>query len=53
MRDARHLVFSGIRLGELLALRWRDVDLADGWLHVGRSRADAGDAAHPHSPGPA
>ena len=28
------LVFSGLRLGELLALRWRDVDLAEGWLHV-------------------
>ena len=36
------LVFSGMRLGELLALRWRDVDLADGWLYVGRSKTDAG-----------
>ena len=36
------LVFSGMRLGELLMLRWRDVDLADGWLHVGRSKTDAG-----------
>jgi integrase len=36
------LVFSGMRLGELLALLWRDVDLADGWLYVGRSKTDAG-----------
>jgi integrase len=36
------LVFSGMRLGELLALRWRSVDLADGWLYVGRSKTDAG-----------
>lgn len=35
-------VFSGMRLSELLALRWRSVDLADGWLHVGRSKTDAG-----------
>ena len=35
-------VFSWMRLGELLALRWRDVDLADGWLHVGRAKTDAG-----------
>ena len=36
------LVFAGLRLGELLALLWRDVDLAGGWLHVGRSKTDAG-----------
>jgi integrase len=35
-------VFSGMRLGELLALLWRDVDLADRWLWVGRSKTDAG-----------
>lgn len=28
------LVFAGLRLGEALALRWRDVDLAGGWLRV-------------------
>ena len=36
------LVFAGMRLGELLSLRWRCVDLADGWLYVGRSKTDAG-----------
>lgn len=50
-RDRRHvgrrailatLVFAGLRIGELCALRWRDVDLATGWLHVGESKTDAG-----------
>jgi integrase len=36
------LTFAGLRIGELLALRWRDVDLAGGWLHVGESKTDAG-----------
>lgn len=27
---------------ELCALRWRDVDLAGGWLHVGETKTDAG-----------
>jgi len=36
------LVFSGMRLGELVALQWRDVDLADGWLYVGRAKTAAG-----------
>ena len=36
------LVFAGLRIGELCALRWRDVDLAGGWLHVGESKTDAG-----------
>lgn len=34
------LVFAGLRLGELLKLRWRDVDLAGGWLHVTDELAD-------------
>jgi integrase len=49
-RDRRHverramiatLTFAGLRIGELCALRWRDVDLA-GWLHVGEAKTDAG-----------
>jgi integrase len=36
------LTFAGLRIGELLALRWRDVDLAAGWLTVGDSKTDAG-----------
>jgi len=36
------LTFAGLRIGELLALRWRDVDLAGGWLTVGQAKTDAG-----------
>lgn len=36
------LTFAGLRLGELLSLRWRDVDLASGWLRVGEAKTDAG-----------
>jgi integrase len=36
------LAFAGPRLGEALALRWRDVDLAGGRLRVGQSKTDAG-----------
>jgi len=36
------LTFAGLRISELCALRWRDVDLAGGWLHVGESKTDAG-----------
>ncbi len=39
------LTFAGLRIGELCALRWRDVDLAGGWLHVGETKTDAGDGA--------
>ncbi len=36
------LTFAGLRIGELCALRWRDVDLAGGWLHVTDAKTDAG-----------
>jgi len=36
------LVFAGLRIGELTALRWRDVDLEAGHLHVRASKTDAG-----------
>lgn len=36
------LAFSGLRIGELLDLRWRHVDLAGGRLHVIDSKTDAG-----------
>jgi integrase len=35
------LTFAGLRIGELIDLRWRDVNLADGRLHTG-SKTDAG-----------
>jgi integrase len=50
-KDRRHverramiatLTLAGLRIGELLALRWRDVDLAAGWLTVGEAKTDAG-----------
>jgi integrase len=36
------LTFAGLRIGELSALKWRDVDLASGKLHVRQSKTDAG-----------
>jgi integrase len=36
------LVFSGLRIGELIELRWRDVNLADGRITVRASKTDAG-----------
>jgi integrase len=35
-------VFGGLRVGELCALRWRDVDLAGGRLNIADSKTDAG-----------
>jgi integrase len=35
-------VFAGLRIGELLDLRWRDVDLATGRLRIKDSKTDAG-----------
>ena len=36
------LTFAGLRLGELLALRWRDVDLGSGRLRIAGAKTDAG-----------
>jgi integrase len=37
------LVFGGLRIGEALALRWGDVDLARGTLRIRRSKTEAGE----------
>ena len=37
---ARLLVFTGLRIGELLALRWQDIDLEHGFLRVRRTVYD-------------
>ena len=36
------LLFAGLRVSELCGLRWRDVDLATGWLTAEDSKTDAG-----------
>jgi integrase len=36
------LVFAGPRIGELAALRWRDIDLAAGRITIRKSKTDAG-----------
>ncbi len=36
------LVFAGLRIGELTALRWRDVDLASSRITIRTSKTDAG-----------
>jgi integrase len=36
------LLFGGLRIGEACDLRWRNVDLATGWLTVGHAKTDAG-----------
>jgi len=36
------LVFGGLRIGELTGLRWRDVDLASGWMRVSDAKTAAG-----------
>ena len=36
------LALGGLRIGEALALRWRDLDLAGGRLRVGEAKTDAG-----------
>ena len=41
--------YAGLRRGELRALRWGDVDLAGGLIHVERSMSGYGDAGAPKS----
>lgn len=36
------LAFAGLRVGEAIALRWRDVDLAGGVIRVDEAKTDAG-----------
>jgi integrase len=36
------MILAGLRVGEVSALRWRDVDLARGTISVGESKTDAG-----------
>ncbi len=36
------LMLAGLRIGEATGLRWRDVDLAAGWLRVGEAKTEAG-----------
>lgn len=40
-------VFTGLRMGELLGLRWGDVDFADGMLHVRRQYDRSGSYSEP------
>jgi integrase len=36
------LVYAGLRIGEATALRWQDIDLANGRISVGDSKTEAG-----------
>lgn len=44
------MALAGLRVGELAALRWRDVDLAGAKLHVRRSKTEAGERTVELSP---
>ena len=44
------MILAGLRVGELLALRWRDVDLANGKLRVEEAKTDAGERVVDLSP---
>jgi integrase len=36
------LIYAGLRIGEATALRWRDIDLANGRISVSDSKTQAG-----------
>ena len=36
------LLYAGLRIDEALSLRWRDVNLAAGYLRIGRAKTEAG-----------
>jgi integrase len=44
------MILAGLRVGELVALRWRDVDLANGKLRVEAAKTDAGERVVDLSP---
>jgi integrase len=46
------LILSGLRIGELISLRWRMVDLARGKLKVENSKTEAGERDVDITPGP-
>jgi integrase len=45
------MIVAGLRVSELTSLRWRDVDLATGSLHVAESKTDAGRRTVEEPPG--
>ena len=44
-RHAWHLALAGLRRGEILGLRWGDIDLAARTLRIGKTRVDVGGRA--------
>jgi len=44
------IILAGLRVGELTALRWRDVDLAAGRLRIDDAKTEAGERTVDLSP---